>query len=80
MLDGSKPADYETLVTEKRVSSGKTKTYYVKLEPWGTLTDVEEVKVTPEEYAAIEKGDLITIQQHAGSLKIPWVEIVAFQQ
>ena len=75
MLDNSKPSNYETTVAGKRVSKGKTTTYYLDLNPWGTLAEVQEAKVTRDEYESIQKGDSLVVTQHAGYLTIPWIEI-----
>jgi len=75
LLDRSAAVTYRTIVSGKRVESGKVKTYYLDLKPWGTLSDIQEVKVTYEHYESITEGDIVSILQHSGSLKIPWVEI-----
>jgi hypothetical protein len=75
MLDKSEPSTYETTIAGKRVSKGKTTTYYFDLEPWGTLTEEHEVKVTKDEYESAKEGDPIVVIQHAGYIKIPWIEV-----
>jgi hypothetical protein len=75
MLDNSVPAQYETTVSGKRVSTGKQTTYYLALNPWRTLAEAQEVKITRAEYESIQKGDSIVVTEHAGYLTIPWIEI-----
>jgi len=75
MLDNSIPSHYETTVCDKRMSTGKLTTYYLDLNPWGTLAEAQEVKITRDEYESIQKGDSIVVTQHAGYLTIPWIEI-----
>ena len=75
MLDSSQPSYYETTVAGKRVSDGKITTYYIDLNPWGTLAEKHEAKITQHEYERIERGDTVLVSQHAGYLAIPWIEV-----
>jgi len=76
LLDNAVPVEYQTIVNGKRVSSGKTTTYYLDLKPWGKLSGIQEVIVTRQEYESISAGDSLAVHEHVGALGIPWVEIV----
>lgn len=73
--DQSDPMAYPTEVTDKRVSSGKTTTYHLKLKKWGDLTEDEEVSVTRSQYDGTSVGDSIEVYQYEGLFKMPWIEL-----
>jgi hypothetical protein len=75
MLDNKQPAHYETTVADKRISSGKTTSYYVDVNPVGPLTEGQEVKVSRDEYESIHVGDTLGVTLHNGYINIPWIEI-----
>lgn len=74
--DTSTPAYYRTVIESKRISKGKSTTYYLTLNPWGEIKEPEEVTVTYSEYDYAQPGDTVTILQHPGYLKLPWIEVV----
>lgn len=75
MLDNSQPTSDNTTVVGKRISDGKIRTYYLDLSPWGTHTEIQEAKVTPDEYASVQKNDVVVVRQYAGYLAIPWIKV-----
>ena len=75
LLDKSIPAEFETQVANKRISRGESTTYYVVLKPWGTLSEEQEMSVTPGEFESVDKGDEVTVLQHAGYLKVKWITL-----
>jgi hypothetical protein len=75
MLDNREPSQYETPVADKRVSHGKTTTYYVDINPIGDLTEKQEIKVTRDDYESIHVGDTIGVTLYQGYVNIPWIEI-----
>jgi hypothetical protein len=75
MADQSPPTAYETTVASKRISSGKTTSYYLDLKPWNGLTENEEVKVSSSEYEITETGDFIDVYQFKGYFKMPWIVV-----
>jgi hypothetical protein len=72
VYDNSKAEVYETQVISKRISTGKSKRRYIKVEPWGSHREKEEITVSNEEYERIQSGDFIKIDVHKGLLGIPW--------
>jgi hypothetical protein len=70
--DRAAPTVYHAQVTEKRVSSGKTTTYYATLTPWGPQADVDDVAVSKEMYNRLQKGDDVRVYFRRGLFSIPW--------
>jgi hypothetical protein len=73
--DSSEPVRYPTEVMDKRISSGKTTTYYLELKKWDGLKEDEEVRVTRSEYEATPIGDSVTVYQYPGRFRMPWIEL-----
>lgn len=72
MNDQSVTQVYRTNVLEKRTSSGKSTTYYLKLERWGPQTEADEVAVSKELYNRVEEGQLMEIYFKKGRIDVPW--------
>lgn len=70
--DGSEPEVYNATVLSKRISSGKTTTYYVELTPWGLRKEVEEVSVSQDLFEQLDNNDVVNIYFMEGYLDIPW--------
>ncbi len=70
--DNSEPVVFNAKVLSKRISSGKSTTYYLELTPWGVQKDIEEVSVSKELYEQLESDDLVNIYFMKGYLYIPW--------
>jgi hypothetical protein len=75
MADSSQPVVYPTVITNKRVSSGKSRTYYLELKKWGDLTEDEEVSVHRSQYDSFAVGDSITVNLRPGVFRMPWIEL-----
>lgn len=75
VLDESKPEIYKTIVLDKRVSKGRTETYYLKLSPWEKQKEIKEVSVPKNLYDTLKINDQATIKLKKGKLNIPWFEI-----
>ena len=43
LFDNSKPTVYKAKILNKRISSGKTTTYYLELDKWGLQKEVDDV-------------------------------------
>lgn len=70
--DRSEPEVYNAKVLSKRISSGKTTTYYVELTPWGLRKEVEEVSVSQDLFEQLDNNDEVNIYFMEGYLDIPW--------
>lgn len=73
MFDKSQPEVYSAKVLSKRISSGKTTSYYLELASEGLQQEVEEVSVTQDFYERINKNDVVELYLMHGLLDVPWI-------
>jgi hypothetical protein len=64
---------YPTTVVDKKISSGKTTSYYLYLAPWGKVAGVEDVDVSKSLYNSVEKNDPVKVVLRKGRFNIPWL-------
>jgi hypothetical protein len=76
LFDKSEPEIFNSEVTDKEISTGKSTIYYLTLSPWGPRAETEKVSVTKDEYEATDKGDTVSIYLRHGLLNTPWFYIV----
>lgn len=74
-FDRSVPAEYRAVVTGKRISSGKTTSYYLELSPWGPRTEKKEVLVSSGQYEEYDEGDELTVLTQNGFFGIQWFRL-----
>lgn len=72
LLDHSEGRVFEVPVLEKRVSSGKSTTYYFMVDAWGPRREPNEVSVSRALYQATPVGQTICVWLRKGSLGVPW--------
>ncbi|WP_224998754.1 hypothetical protein [Cesiribacter sp. SM1] len=70
--DDSQAEQYEAKILNKRVSSGKSTSYYFELSPWGRKNEIDEVTVDKSLYNRMEVGEEVKIYFKNGKLDIPW--------
>ena len=70
--DESESEYFTAKVLNKRVSSGKSTTCYLKLSTWGPQKNVEEVSVGKDLFKRTEIGEQVNIYFRQGKLGIPW--------
>lgn len=70
--DRTVPVVVKVSVEGKRISSGKSRSYYLRLSPWGKYSSGKEVTVDRSFYEAVENGDSLRINWQGGRLGIPW--------
>lgn len=75
LLDTSPARVFQVAVTGKHMSSGKTTTYYLRLEPWGPKTASEDVTVPSPLYHYADVGVTVCVDLYPGALRIPWYEV-----
>lgn len=73
--DDSQPEHYTTTVLDKKISTGKTTTYQLKLAPWQKQAEAEEIDVSKDLYDRTETSDEIGIDIRKGKLHIPWIMV-----
>jgi hypothetical protein len=76
IFDPSRPEFYKAKVLDKRVSSGKSTTYYLELSRWGPQNEIEEVQVKRTIYIEKEVGDSALISFKKGLYKIPYYTLI----
>jgi hypothetical protein len=72
IYDNSEAVVYETRIISKRIGGGKSKARYIKVQPWGSHREEEEITVSSKEYEKMQTGELIKIDVHKGLFGIPW--------
>lgn len=75
LYDDSVPELFTAQIISKRVSRGKTTTYYFTLSPWGKQTEADEVDVPKELYDLLNEKELVSIYLKKGKFDIPWFVI-----
>jgi hypothetical protein len=74
VYDNSEPTVYQAEVVNKRISRGRrgSKSYILKVTPWGHHYDQEEISVTSDQYNGIQTGQTVNIDLKEGLFNIPW--------
>ena len=75
MWDRARPEVYQTSVTGKDVSRGKTTTYYVHLAPWSPTIDKDRISVSRAYYDTVGKGDVVCVRLHPGKFGLRWMQV-----
>ena len=73
-LDHSEPVTYPVEVLAKRISTDKSATRYLELEPWGPRKEPEEVEVGDDMYEAAAVGGQVCVYMFSGALGMRWYE------
>ena len=75
VLDRSRPQTYQVTVIDKHISTGKSTTYYLHLNPWGPETRETQVTVSPSLYNSTPIGEPVCIFLYSGALRVPWYRV-----
>lgn len=75
-FDESEPITYDTKILNKRISSGKSTTYYLELDKWGPQSKIDEVSVAKDIYNSKEIGDKAVVYFNNGLYKIPYYFVI----
>ncbi|HWN74879.1 MAG TPA: hypothetical protein VNO13_03995 [Candidatus Udaeobacter sp.] len=75
LLDHSAPQILQAEVIHKRISSGRSTTWYLRLTPWGPPDHPAEVSVHSSLYNSVQPGQTVCVYLYPGALKIPWFEV-----
>lgn len=70
--DSSTPNQYDAAVLEKSISGGKSKSYNLKLSPWGPRSASEEVAVSSALYDRLDTKKHVNVYHYQGRFGIPW--------
>ncbi|HSZ35178.1 MAG TPA: hypothetical protein VK772_17815 [Puia sp.] len=71
-FDHSKAEFYDAVVRGRRISRGRSTSYYLRLTPWGPVDNQEETEVRRNFYNKTEVGDTVQVNLKKGLLNIPW--------
>lgn len=71
-FDFSAAEEYRVRVVDKHSSSGKAEMYYVTVKPWDGKYGDEDIEVSIDEYKQAEEGDIVTVVQRNGLLRMKW--------
>jgi hypothetical protein len=72
LLDTSTASSYRPVVLGKHVSGGRSRSYYLNVEPWGPRTTVADITVAPAVFNQARVGQSICVVLHGGALASPW--------
>jgi hypothetical protein len=76
LLDRTSATAYEAVVIGKHQNAGKYKTRYFKLDPWGPVTEAEDVTVRNQDlYDRITPGATVCVVMHSGAFRMRWTEV-----
>jgi hypothetical protein len=76
LADSAKPVVYMTEVLAKRVFRGrKSNTYYLRVKPWGPITDADEITVPAGRYGATRTGDTVCVYVGEGAFRVSWYQV-----
>ncbi len=73
--DKLEPEKFNATILSKRISSGKSTTYYFELTPWGQQKEIDEVSVPKDLYNKLDQNDKVNIYFMKGQFEIPWFEV-----
>lgn len=79
LLDHSEGQVFRAQVLAKRISSGKSTTYYFMVDPWGPRSEPNEVSVSRALYQATPVGQNVCVWLRKGSLSVPWFVVGSCQ-
>ncbi len=75
LFDKTPAETYTAQVLDKRISRGKSTTYYLNLAPWGPQKEVDEVSVNRSFYDETNINDDVHLYYHKGLFNIPWFDV-----
>jgi hypothetical protein len=73
-LDRSEPTVFATTVLGKHSTSGRSRTHYLDVAPWGPRTGHDDVEVTRDFYDRTREGDTVCVYLWPGALGARWFE------
>jgi hypothetical protein len=76
ITDQGPATTYSADVLRKRVSHGRSTSYYLVLSPWGPLKSPHQLSVPGRTYRSLQIGDEVCLSVHPGTLRAPWFQLV----
>jgi hypothetical protein len=75
LADRARPQVFQTEVVDKSISTGRSRSYHVKLAPWGPRTTTDTDDVTSGTYDDLHLGGRACVTLHPGALGVRWYTI-----
>lgn len=72
LFDNSHPSSFTTKVIDKEISSGKSTSYYLVVEPWGPMIEKDKFTVSEQEYNSYSIGENVVMYLQDGLLETKW--------
>ncbi|MCX7746608.1 MAG: hypothetical protein N2645_06940 [Clostridia bacterium] len=72
LFDSSQPKRYKTTIVDKKISGGKTTSYYLKVTSWGKFETETKISVSKSLFSSVIKGNEVYIYEMGGNLGIKW--------
>src|SRR5262249_29136188 len=70
--DESTPAQYSVHVIGKHYTSGRSRSFYLDLEPWGPVQRQNSIGVSKTDYDKAAPGDKVCLELRPGRLNRAW--------
>jgi len=74
--DGSSAAEYAPRVINKHYTTGRSRSYYLVLEPWGPMGRPNSIGVSKKLYDNSRPGDSVCLELRHGRLDAAWYKQV----
>lgn len=74
-LDQAANAPHRATVLDLTSSGGRHTTYHAVLSAWGPYAAPHELKISHDQYYALEKGQTVCPRLHPGAFGAPWAEV-----
>lgn len=74
IYDDTEPQQYQAQVLDRRISRGKSTSYYLTLSAWGKQ-ESNEISVSRATYESVNPSGQVYIYQYNGKLGLPWFVI-----
>lgn len=75
IYDDSQSEVFSSEITDMRISTGKTTSYYIELKPWGPVAETEDVSISKGLYESLGVGESVNIYLQNGKMNIPWFSV-----
>lgn len=70
--DASTPSRFVVHVVGKHYTTGRSRSFYLLLEPWGPIQKTSSLGVSQTQYDKAHPGDEVCLDLHSGRLNLPW--------
>ncbi|HET6554077.1 MAG TPA: hypothetical protein VFG49_11125 [Dyella sp.] len=75
MWDEAPAQVFQTSISGKHVSHGKSTTYEVYLAPWNDTIHEDSITVSRSYFDAVNKGDAVCVRLHPGKFGLRWMQL-----